>query len=137
MGARVDCFPTRAAFPVIRPGRHPRLHFRGLLRLHSRYGPSGCSTAQGGLRYEASTREVARPRDHLRTPNPIESVFATVRTKGALSPIIAKLMMFKLVMAAAKTWRRLKGESLLPKIVAGVTFKDGTEIIGVRADRAA
>ena len=80
--------------------------------------------------------------DHLRTTNPIESVFATVRhrtvrTKGALSPITAKLMVFKLVMAAAKTWRRLKGEKLLPKVVAGVTFKDGTEVIDVPADRAA
>ncbi len=52
--------------------------------------------------------------DHLRTSNPIESVFATVRhrtvrTRGALSPTTARLMVFKLVMAAAKTWRRLKG----------------------------
>jgi transposase-like protein len=49
--------------------------------------------------------------DHLRTSNPIESVFATVRhrtvrTKGSLSPRTAKLMVFKLVNAAAKTWRR-------------------------------
>src|SRR4029079_9375935 len=51
--------------------------------------------------------------DHLRTSNPIESVFATVRhrtvrTKGALSQDTARLMVFKLVMAAAKTWRKLK-----------------------------
>ena len=80
--------------------------------------------------------------DHLRTTNPIESVFATVRhrtvrTKGALSPTTAKLMVFKLVMAAAKTWRRLKSENLLPKVVAGVTFKDGIEVIDIPADRAA
>ena len=79
---------------------------------------------------------------HLRTTNPIESVFATVRhrtvrTKGALSPTTAKLMVFKLVMAAAKTWRRLKGENLLSKVVAGVTFKDGTEVTDVPEDRAA
>jgi transposase-like protein len=70
--------------------------------------------------------------DHLRTSNPIESVFATVRhrtvrTKGALSPTTARLMVFKLVMAAAKTWRRLNGENQLPKVVAGVTFRDGTD----------
>ena len=52
--------------------------------------------------------------DHLRTSNPIESVFATVRhrtvrTKGALSAKTAKLMVFKLVNAAAKTWRRVNG----------------------------
>jgi len=80
--------------------------------------------------------------DHLRTTNPIESVFATVRhrtirTKGALSPTTTKLMVFKLVVAAAKTWRRLKGENLLPKVVAGVRFKDGTEITEAQAERAA
>jgi len=80
--------------------------------------------------------------DHLRTTNPIESVFATVRhrtvrTKGALSPITAKLMVFKLVMAAAKTWRRLRGENQLPKIVAGVIFRDGTEVIARPDHRAA
>src|SRR3954449_5551360 len=52
--------PPRAAFPEIQAGRRPRLHFRGLLRLHSRYGPSDRSTAQGGLRHEASARLVAR-----------------------------------------------------------------------------
>lgn len=80
--------------------------------------------------------------DHLRTTNPIESVFATVRhrtvrTKGALSPTTAKLMVFKLVMAASKTWRRLKGENQLPKVVAGVTFRDGTEVVASPDHRAA
>ncbi len=74
--------------------------------------------------------------------NPIESVFATVRhrtvrTKGALSPITAKLMVFKLVMAASKTWRRLKGETQLPKVVAGVIFRDGTEVTASPDHRAA
>lgn len=68
--------------------------------------------------------------DHLRTGNPIESVFATVRhrtvrTKGALSQKTAKLMVFKLVQAAAKTWRRLKGANQLPLVINGVTFTDG------------
>src|SRR5215217_5014543 len=72
--------------------------------------------------------------DHLRTSNPIESVFATVRhrtvrTKGALSQDTARLMVFKLVMAAAKTWRRPKGENQLPKLVRGVTSRDGVEVI--------
>jgi hypothetical protein len=44
-GARVDCFPARAAFPKWQEGRHPHCHFRGLLRLHSRYGPPDCSAA--------------------------------------------------------------------------------------------
>ena len=42
----VDFFPVRTAFPQSPRGRHPQLHFRGLLRLHSRYGLSGCSPAQ-------------------------------------------------------------------------------------------
>jgi putative transposase len=80
--------------------------------------------------------------DHLRTSNPIESVFATVRhrtvrTKGALSQDTAKLMVFKLVMAAAKTWRRLKGENQLPKVIDGVRFKDGIEVTTANAKDAA
>ena len=80
--------------------------------------------------------------DHLRTTNPIESVFATVRhrtvrTKGSLSPTTARLMVFKLVIAASKTWRRLKGTNHLPKIVAGVKFKDGIEVLEVPENHAA
>jgi putative transposase len=71
--------------------------------------------------------------DHLRTSNPIESVFSTVRhrtvrIKGALSQDTARLMVFKLVMAASKTWRRLKGQNQLPKVINGVKFKDGIEV---------
>ena len=70
---------------------------------------------------------------HLRTSNPIESAFATVRhrtvrMKGALSQDTARLMVFKLVMAAAKSWRRLQGQNQLPKVVSGVTFRDGIEV---------
>ena len=72
--------------------------------------------------------------EHIRTSNPIESVFATVRhrtvrTKGSLSKTTAKLMVFKLIMTAAKTWRRLKRDKLLPKVVEGVTFTDGVEAV--------
>ena len=38
-GARVDCFPAHTAFPKWQEGRHPHCHFRGLLRLHTCYGP--------------------------------------------------------------------------------------------------
>jgi putative transposase len=79
---------------------------------------------------------------HLRTTNPIESVFATVRhrtvrTKGALSPTTARLMVFKLIMAASKTWRRLMGENQLPKVIAGVRFQDGSEVIPLPTHSAA
>jgi putative transposase len=80
--------------------------------------------------------------DHLRTSNPIESVFATVRhrtvrTKGALSQDTARLMVFKLVMAAARSWRRLKGENQLPKVIQGVTFRNGVEVINAPEKTAA
>ena len=52
----------------------------------------------------------------------------TVRSKGALSQDTARLMVFKLVMAAARTWRRLKGENQLPKVVQGVRFRNGVEV---------
>ena len=72
--------------------------------------------------------------DHLRTTNPIESIFATVRhrtvrMKGALSQDTARLMVFKLVMAASKTWRRLQGQNQLPKVIKGVKFRDGIEVM--------
>src|ERR1700733_1955357 len=79
--------------------------------------------------------------NHLRTPNPIESVFATVRhrtvrTKGSLSSTTARLMVFKLLNAASKTWRRLKGTNKLPKVIAGVRFENGIEVIEVPANHA-
>jgi len=43
-------------------------------------------------------------------------------------------MVFKLVIAASKTWRRLKGTNHLPKIVAGVRFKDGIEVLEAPAN---
>jgi transposase-like protein len=78
----------------------------------------------------------------LRTTNPIESVFATVRhrtvrTKGALSHRTARLMVCKLMMAASKTWRRLKGENRLPQVIAGVKFADGVADTANANQRAA
>ena len=70
---------------------------------------------------------------HLRTSNPIESTFATVRhrtirSKGCLSNTTALAMVFKLIEAAQKTWRRLDGHNQLPKVVLGVRFSDGLEV---------
>ena len=71
---------------------------------------------------------------HLRTTNPIESTFATVRhrtvrAKGCLSNKTALAMVFKLVDGAHKTWRRLNGPAQLPKIIQGVKFADGLEVV--------
>jgi len=70
---------------------------------------------------------------HLRTTNPIESTFATVRlrtykTKGAGSRAACLAMAFKLVESAQKSWRKLNGSPLLPDVVAGVIFKDGVKV---------
>lgn len=70
---------------------------------------------------------------HLRTTNPIESTFATVRhrtvrSKGCLSNRTALAMVFKLIEAAQKSWRRLDGHNQLPKLILGVKFADGLEV---------
>lgn len=80
--------------------------------------------------------------DHLRTSNPIESVFATVRhrtvrTKGALSQKTAKLMVFTLVRAASKKWRRLNAANQLPRVIEGVTFTNGVGQPDAAENRAA
>ena len=70
---------------------------------------------------------------HLRTSNPIESTFAmvrhrTTRAKGCLSKATALAMVFKLVEAAQKSWRRLDGHNQLSKVVLGARFTDGLEV---------
>ncbi|MBK1635785.1 IS256 family transposase [Rhodovulum adriaticum] len=67
---------------------------------------------------------------HIRTSNPIESTFATVRhrtkrTKGCLSRKTGLAMAFKLMMSAQKKWRKLDGQNRLPEIIEGVEFRDG------------
>ena len=67
---------------------------------------------------------------HLRSTNPIESVFATVRlrtyrTKGSGSALACETMVFKLMQSASKRWRALNGSELLADVIAGVKFVDG------------
>ena len=67
---------------------------------------------------------------HLRTTNPIESTFATVRlrhrrTKGNGSRVACLAMVFKLCASAQKTWRPLNGAKLLPDVIAGAKFING------------
>jgi len=70
---------------------------------------------------------------HIRTTNPIESTFATVRhrtrqTKGCGSRIDTLTMVFKLAHSAEKKWRKLKGYELIEKVIKGIRFKDGEEV---------
>jgi transposase-like protein len=79
---------------------------------------------------------------HLRTTNVIESSFATVRhrtvrSKGCLSNKTALAMIFKLAEAAEKNWRRLDGHNQLPKVILGVKFTDGMEIVKSQAQAVA
>jgi putative transposase len=79
---------------------------------------------------------------HLRTSNVIESSFATIRhrttrSKGCLSNKTALAMIFKLGQAAEKTWRRLDGHNQLPKVILGIKFADGIEVVKSQAPAAA
>ena len=67
---------------------------------------------------------------HIRTSNPIESTFATMRlrtakTRNAVSRISILSMVFKLALSAEKRWRKLRGFKLLADVIDGVVFVDG------------
>jgi len=97
-----------------------------------------------GVKYERAVGKLTKDRDvlltfydfpaehwkHIRTSNPIESTFATVRhrtkkTKGCLGRKTALAMTFRLMMSAKKKWRKLDGAFRLPEIIEGVEFRDG------------
>jgi len=109
-----------------------------------------------GIKYEKAVECLTKDRDallafydfpaehwkHLRTTNPIESSFATVRhrtirSKGCLSNKTALAMIFKLAETAEKSWRRLDGHNQLPKLILGVRFTDGVEVVRPQAQAAA
>ena len=110
-----------------------------------------------GVKYDKAVECLAKDREallafydfpaehwkHLRTTNIIESVFATVRhrtvrSKGCLSNKTALAMVFKLAEDAEKTsWRRLNGHNQLPKLILGVKFADGIEVVRSQAQAAA
>ena len=70
---------------------------------------------------------------HIRSTNPIESTFATVRlrtvkTRGAVSTVTVTPFVFKLVQSAQKRWHRIRGFKSLGDVIEGVQFKDGVRI---------
>ncbi|MCU7887277.1 MAG: IS256 family transposase, partial [Candidatus Thiodiazotropha sp. (ex Lucinoma aequizonata)] len=72
----------------------------------------------------------------IRTSNPIESTFGTIRhwtkpSKGCLSHDGMLHMMFKFGLCAEKKWRRFRGLDYLSKVVTGIKFKDGIEVTEV------
>lgn len=101
-----------------------------------------------GAKYDKAVRCLEKDRDvlltfydfpaehwkHVRTSNPIESTFATVRlrtvkTRGCLSRKTALAMVFKLILSAKAKWRKLDGSSQLAEVFKGVEFKDGIKQI--------
>lgn len=79
---------------------------------------------------------------HIRTSNPIESTFATVRlrtdkTKGCLSRQTALAMIFKLAKSAERHWRRLDGSERLGQLIQGTRFRDGVPIQAAEDQAAA
>ena len=73
---------------------------------------------------------------HIRTSNPIESTFATVRlrtakTRGCVARHTILSMVYKLGQSAQKKWRKLRGFKLLAEIIRGVQFKDGERIVPI------
>lgn len=70
---------------------------------------------------------------HIRTTNPIESTFATVRlrtdkTRGCVSPDSILALVFQLVQSAQKRWLRIRGFKRLTEVIAGVKFQDGMRV---------
>ena len=97
-----------------------------------------------GVKYDKAVAKLTKDRDvllafydfpaehwkHIRTTNPIESTFATVRhrtgkTKGCLSRKTGLAMAFRLIMSAQTKWRKLDGANRMPEIIEGIEFKDG------------
>ena len=79
---------------------------------------------------------------HVRTTNPIESTFATVRlrtdkTKGCLSRQTALAMVYKLAKSAERRWRRLDGSQRLAQVIQGVRFRDGEPVQAAEEQAAA
>jgi putative transposase len=79
---------------------------------------------------------------HIRTANPIESTFATVRlrtskTKGCLSRQTTLAMVFKLAKSAERHWRRLDGSQRLAQVIDGVRFRDGEPVQATEEQAAA
>ncbi len=70
---------------------------------------------------------------HLRTTNPVESVFSTVRlrtrrTKGCGTRNATLMMVFKLALSAQARWKQLRGVTRIAQVLEGVQFKDGQEV---------
>ncbi len=106
---------------------------RFLAKYEAKYGKATACLAKDRETLLAFYDFPAEHWKHVRTSNPIESTFATVRhrttrAKGCLSHETGMIMVFKLIHAAQNSWRRLDGQNQLPKVITGVRFADGIEV---------
>ena len=134
----------------------PSLHGKAKQDLHAIYEAESRAVAEKafdrfidkyGAKYGKAVHCLSRDREalltfydvpaehwtHVRTTNPIESTFATVRlrtakTKGCLSRRTALAMVFKLVKAAERHWRQLNGAARLAQVIQGIRFRDGEPV---------
>ena len=115
-------------------------------RFVAKYGPkydkAAACLAKGREALLAFYAVPAEHWKHVRTTNPIESTFATVRlrtarTKGCLSRQTALAMVFKLAKSAERHWRRLDGTERLAQVIAGVRFRDGEPVQATEEQAAA
>ncbi len=115
-------------------------------RFVAKYGPKyGKAAACLAKDREALLAFYAAPAEHwkhVRTTNPVESTFATVRlrtgkTKGCLSRETALAMAFELAKTAERHWRRLDGAERLAQVLAGVRFRDGEPVQATEEQAAA
>jgi putative transposase len=141
------------------------VHGKAKQDLHAIYGAENRKEAEAALdrfvakygpKYDKAAACLAKDREallafyaapaehwkHVRTTNPIESTFATVRlrtakTKGCLSRETALAMVYKLARSAERHWRRLDGTERLAQVVAGVRFRDGEPVQATEEQAAA
>ena len=143
-GNIIDCLPKRAALAGegaavgdhrgARPARTPRLALEVFREEYGAKYPK--ALAKLDRDWQQLTAFYDYPAEHwrhLRTTNPIESAFATVRlrtrvTKGAGSKTAALAMAYKLLATAQERWRRFNGHHLVADVLDGVKFKDGIKV---------
>jgi putative transposase len=141
------------------------LHGKAKQDLHAIYEAENHKAAEGafdrflakyGAKYAKAAACLAKDREallafydfpaehwkHVRTSNPIESTFATVRlrtatTKGCLSRQTGLAMVFKLAKSAERHWRRLDGSQRLAQVIDGVRFRDGEPVQATEEQAAA
>ncbi len=134
----------------------PSLHGKAKQDLHAIYEAESRAAAEKalerfmakyGAKYDKAVDCLAKDREalltfydspaehwkHVRTTNPIESTFATIRlrtakTKGCLSRKTALAMVFKLAKSAERHWRHLNGSDRLAQVIQGVRFRDGEAV---------